>query len=240
MSRRTVVLVHGAWHGAWCWERVGEELEAKGIPVVVPDLPGHGSDPRPPGDLHTDAARVAEVISAVEGPVVLVGHSYGGAVVTEAGVAPSVEHLVYVAAFNLDQDESVMSAAVGKAFGFDPGPVDVLDHVTTGPDGMMTVSADGARLLFYNDCTSEDVDWATRRLCPQPSVALGQTPSAVAWRAKPSTYAVCSDDAIVPPGLQRLLAARAGATVEWPTGHSPFISRPDLVTALLADLSSPA
>jgi len=79
------VLVHGAWHGAWCWEPAVAALAADGISAVAIDLPGHGNDPGPMGDLHGDAAHVAAVLDALSGPVVLVGHAYGGAVITEAG-----------------------------------------------------------------------------------------------------------------------------------------------------------
>src|SRR4249920_292329 len=95
----SVVLVHGAWHGAWCWEPVVDGLCARGIDVVAVDLPGHGEDRGTLTDLHGDAARVREVLDQLEAPVVLVGHSYGGAVITEAGVHPNVHQLVYVAAF---------------------------------------------------------------------------------------------------------------------------------------------
>ena len=89
-NRGIVVLVHGAWHGAWCWERVVDGLAAVAIESVAIDLPGHGEDPGPFSDLHGDAARVRSVLDRINRPVVLLGHSYGGAVVTEAGDHPSV------------------------------------------------------------------------------------------------------------------------------------------------------
>src|SRR5437588_12900158 len=106
----TIVLVHGAWHGAWCWDRVVERLEARGREVVAIDLPGHGDDPGPLTDLHGDADRVRSVLDRLDGDVLLVGHSYGGAVVTEAGTHPAVRRLVYVAAFCLDDGESCAHA----------------------------------------------------------------------------------------------------------------------------------
>src|SRR4030088_1094188 len=104
--KRTVVLVHGAWHGAWCFDRVMPLLEQVGIPAVAGDLPGHGQDPGPLTDLHGDAKRVREVLDGIDGDVVLLGHSYGGAVITEAGVHPAVTHLVYLCAVVPDAEES--------------------------------------------------------------------------------------------------------------------------------------
>jgi len=111
----TVVLVHGAWHGAWCWERVVARLTAAGVPTIAIDLPGHGADDGPLGDLHVDAARVRQALGTAAGPVVLVGHSYGGAVITEAGDYPAVSELVYLAALTLDTGETCGSAAAGEA-----------------------------------------------------------------------------------------------------------------------------
>ncbi len=99
----TVVLVHGAFHGAWCWDRVVPLLEAQGVPVVAFDLPGHGADPRPPGDLHEHGDALRAVLEGIDGPIVVVGHSYGGAVISDgaAGV-DGVVHLVYLAAIVAD------------------------------------------------------------------------------------------------------------------------------------------
>ena len=109
--KRLIVLVHGAWHGAWAWQRVVPLLTSAGVECVALDLPGHGEDGGPFGDLHSDAARVRETLDEFGGDVVLVGHSYGGAVITEARLHPAVQHLVYVAAFALEAGESCVSAA---------------------------------------------------------------------------------------------------------------------------------
>ncbi|HTZ08655.1 MAG TPA: alpha/beta hydrolase [Acidimicrobiales bacterium] len=235
-----VVLVHGAWHGAWCWEPVLGGLADAGVPVRVVELPGHGDDPGPLGDLHGDAAAVRRVLDTVGGPVVLVGHSYGGVVVTEAGDHPAVVHLAYLAAFNLDAGESAMGAAAAltQAAAIDhSGRPDALAWLALADDGTSTVDPEGARVLFYQDCPPDLADWAVARLGPQPMVTLTQEPAAVAWRHRPSTYAVCTEDNIVHPDLQRVLARRADRVVEWPTGHSPFLARPDLVVGLLAALA---
>ena len=101
----TVVLVHGAWMGAWCWDAVTQQLDAAGVANVALENP---SVAHAPSDLHADADNVMQAIDEIGGPVVLVGHSYGGAVVTDAGIHPNVEHIVYLTAFALDDGESVI------------------------------------------------------------------------------------------------------------------------------------
>jgi pimeloyl-ACP methyl ester carboxylesterase len=233
-----VLLVHGAWHGAWCWDPVVAELDARGVRAVALDLPGHGADTGALTDLHGDAERVRHALDDFDEPVVVVGHSYGGVVITEAGVHPNVAHLVYIASFNVDEGETAMGVAVAEsaAAGIDyAGRPDAFAHTHEGEDGTTTVDGEGARVLFYNDCADDVADWAARRLGPHPMVTLSQAPEAVAWRHRPSTYAVCGRDNIVHPELQRILARRADSVVEWPTGHSPFLSRPELVADLLVE-----
>jgi pimeloyl-ACP methyl ester carboxylesterase len=235
----SVVLVHGAWHGAWCWGPVISVLAERDIATLSIDLPGHGNDPGALSDLHGDAERVRQALDGCREPVVLVGHSYGGVVITEAGLHPMVSHLVYIASFNLDEGESAMSAAVTEsdAAALDhSGRPDALGHIHVADDGTSTVDDEGARILFYNDCSAATTDWAVARLGPHPMRTLSQTPRTVAWRHRPSTYAICAFDNIVPPDLQRILARRATTSVEWPTGHSPFLSRPDLVANLLSGI----
>ena len=239
----TVVLVHGAWHGAWCWERVVEGLAARDIRAVAVDLPGHGADPGPPGDLHSDAARVRRTLDGLDGPVVLLGHSYGGAVITEAGDHPEVARLVYLAALALDRDETCATAAAAEAAAAGishRGRPNLGAGFVPGAEGTVTLDPSVAATCLYNDCDPEITAWATARLGPQPLRTLQQTPDAVAWRAKPSTYVVCAEDLAIHPDVQRLLATRCATSVEWDTGHSPFLSRPDAVIGLLAELCAAA
>ncbi len=231
-----VVLVHGAWHGAWCWAPVVDLLRAEGVDVVAVDLPGHGADPGPLTDLHGDAARVREVLDAGAGPAILVGHSYGGAVVTEAGVHPDVVHVVYLAAFALDAGETVSSAF---ADGPDPdgaGRPD-LGAALVFADDRCTVDPALTGEIFFNDVDPHAAAAATAQLGPQPAVTFAQSPAAVAWRERLSTYVVCELDMAIHPGLQERLSRRTTDVVSWPTGHSPFLSRPDLVAELLLRLS---
>jgi pimeloyl-ACP methyl ester carboxylesterase len=235
-----VVLVHGAWHGAWCWERVIAALAQRAIEAVAIDLPGHGDDRGTLTDLHGDADRVRLALDGFDQPVVLVGHSYGGVVVTEAGVHPAVAELFYIASFNLDAGESAMSAAVAESesarIDHSDRP-DALARFRVTDDGTSTVDPEGARILFYNDCAAEVADWAVARLGPHPMATLSQSPDAVAWRHLPSTYAVCTLDNVVHPDLQRILARRADRTLEWVSGHSPFLSQPEVVADAIAELA---
>ena len=233
-SPRTAVLVHGAWHGAWCWQFVGERLDAAGVPYVALDLAGRDRD----AGLDDDAAVVRAALDAIDGDVVLVGHSYGGAVITEAGDHPTVSHLVYLCAFALDDGETCLTAAAGDSATATidhEGRPDMGAGFRVGDDGLVTLDPDVAAACLFNDCEPDVTTWALERLTAQPLRSLQQPPQSVAWRTRPATYAVCADDQAVHPGLQRILARRCATAVEWPTSHSPFLSRPDLVAELIVD-----
>ena len=235
----TIVLVHGAWHGAWCWERLTPLLDAAGVPSIAIDLPGHGDDPGPFTDMHGDADRVRAVLDGLDDDVVLVGHSYGGIVITDAGVQPSVRHLVYVAAFAVDVHESAANAltAEAEAAGVEHTKPGLGDLMQFHDDGTCTLPAEGVAALLYNECDAATQEWAAERLCPQPMVTFTQSPRAVAWRERPSTYVLCEKDRGVPASLQALLARRCTETVVLPTDHSPFAGRPDLLAPILIGLA---
>jgi pimeloyl-ACP methyl ester carboxylesterase len=224
----TVVLVHGAWHGAWCWDLVVRRLDDAGVPNVAVDNPSVELK----STLHEDADNVRFVLDEIDGPVVLVGHSYGGAVVTDAGAHDAVEHLVYIAAFALDADESCMENALVGGEGSD------LAAALRIEDDVISLDPDGARAAFYHDCADDVATASIALLRPQSLTALAGVPRSIAWRDRPSTYVVCTDDRAVPAELQRSAAARATTVVEMPTSHSPFLSRPELVADLLIDLSA--
>jgi len=190
-------------------------------------------------DLHGDAARVRAVLDGIDGDVVLLGHSYGGAVITEAGVHPAVAHLVYLCALALDLDESCGATAIDETKTLShEGRPSLADGWVNDPDGTTTLTPAGAAACLYNDCDTYTVEWAVAHLGPQPMANLAQAPLAVAWRHRPSTYVVCSDDQAIHPGLQHVLADRCTHHRVWPTGHSPFASRPGLLSGLLAELAT--
>jgi pimeloyl-ACP methyl ester carboxylesterase len=234
---RPVVLVHGAWHGAWCWERVVPLLADAGVDATAVDLPsrvnaGFG--------LHEDADHVRAVLDGIGNDVVLLGHSYGGAVITDAGAHPTVGEVIYLCAFALDDGESCMAAAVEQSAAANisfEGRASVEDAFVVHDDGSATLEREGAIAGLYNRCDAATAGWAFDRLTPQPMATLGQSPRAVAWRERPSTYVVCDDDRAVHPDLQRILAKRCDRSLEWPTDHSPFLSAPKLVADLLIGLA---
>ncbi|HVB94905.1 MAG TPA: alpha/beta hydrolase [Acidimicrobiales bacterium] len=237
----TVVLVHGAWHGAWCFDRVMPLLEAAAVPAIAVDLPGHGKDAGPFTDLHGDAARVVSVLDGINGDVVLLGHSYGGAVVTEAGVHPAVKHVVYLCALALDEGESCASALLDESASLSQeGRPDIADGLLFHDDGTSTLTPSAAVACLYNDCDPDTVTWALANLGPHPMESFGQSPSAIAWRERPSTYVVCSEDMVVHPDLQVQLAKRCTQSYVWPTSHSPFASEPERVGSLLVGLAGGA
>lgn len=235
----TLVLVHGAWHGAWCFDRVVPRIRDAGVDVVAVDLPGHGDDAGPFTDLHGDAAHVSRTIDAIDDDVVLVGHSYGGAVITEAGMHDRVRRLVYLCAFALTEEETCFAAATveAEAAGISyEGRPDAADAIVMHEDGTSTLTPAMVAAILYQDCDDATREWALARLGPQPMVTMAQSPSASAWRTKPSTYAVCANDMAVHPQIQRIMAARCTESLEWPTSHSPFLSRPELVADLVIGL----
>jgi pimeloyl-ACP methyl ester carboxylesterase len=235
-----VVLVHGAWHGSWAWDRVVPLVQAAGVLANAVDLPGRGNSHRALGDLHADAGSLTRLLDDYEDDsVILVGHSYGGAVITEAGLHPSVRHLVFIAALPLRSDETCGSAASEEAAGIDhSGRTDLGSGFVQHPDGTITLTPAVARACLYQDVDELTVEWALERLGPQPLIALRQSPDRVAWQDRPSTYVVCANDQAVHPGLQRVLAQRCGTQVEWPTGHSPFLTEPTRVAELLTTLAA--
>ncbi len=221
---KTVVLVHGAWHGSWCWHKVVDGLRDRGVPVVAVDLPLTS--------LHDDVDATTKALDEIDGPIVLCGHSYGGAVITEAGRHPAVEHLVYVTAFTVDEGESPSRAAPDS----NAPATELNDAIVVSEDGAwLTLAHERLPNGLYHDCSEEDTAFALARLRPI-AMSCVTTPAGVpAFRTTPSTYAVCTDDRAVHPELQRAMAARCTSVVEWPTAHSPFFNRPDLVVDLLAE-----
>lgn len=233
-SPRPVVLVHGAWHGAWCFAALQHALDELGVPSYAVDLPGHGASTQSLTDLHGDARHVAEVLAGLGRPAVLVGHSYGGAVVTQAATwHPDVAHVAFLAAFALLEGESV----IGLLRSLPAAEVALAAAVRQCPDGTTVVDADGAVGAFYADCPPQVALAAVARLSPQPGATMGQTVTGSPLGRVPSTYVLCSRDEAVHPDHQAVMAARCDEIVTLDCAHSPFISRVDDVATLLHRLA---
>jgi pimeloyl-ACP methyl ester carboxylesterase len=230
----TVVLVHGAWHGAWCWAALQHALDDRGIPSLAVDLPGHGASTLPLGDLHGDAQHVCEVLDRIGDRAVLVGHSYGGAVITQAAAErDDVTHLVYLAAFVPTVGESVISLLRSM-----PEARTLLDAaVRPGPDGTTVLDPSQAAPALYADCPPGAVTAALSRLSPQPTATVVQPISGSALGRVPSTYVECLRDRAVDPSHQAIMAARCDRTVQFDCDHSPFLSRTEDTAHLLFQLA---
>lgn len=230
---RHVVLVHGAWHGAWCWAALQAELDRRGIASTAIDLPGHGSSTLPLGGLHHDAAHLGTTLDHLQlGDAVLVGHSYGGAVITHAAARrDDLAHLVYIAAFALDDGESVTGAlrsfeqrdvALGGAVRMTTGHTDAtLDDIDL-PCTILDPDAAGAAL--YGSCPEAVVAAALPRLTPQPVATMTEAVAGSPRASLPSTYVRCLQDQAVHPDHQTVMAQRCADQVDIDTDHSPFIS----------------
>ncbi len=235
---RPILLVHGAWHGAWCWATLQAELDRRGLPSYAVDLPGHGLSTLPLGDLHGDAEHVATVLAGLDDEVVLVGHSYGGAVVTQAtgsahAVADRVAHLVYLTGFALDDGESVWGFSRSRP----RLPVALDAAVVDDGDGTTHLDPDAAPAALYGSCSPTAVRAAVARLGPHP-VASFQQPVAGSPRATiMSTYVMCTADQAIHIDLQVELAARCDDTVTFDCDHSPFLAMPVEVADVLEPLT---
>jgi pimeloyl-ACP methyl ester carboxylesterase len=229
--------VHGAWHGAWCWATFQAELDRRGIPSLAIDLPGHGASTQPLTGLHGDAALVGDVLDRLadrgHGDVVLVGHSYGGAVVTEAATGRSdIAHLVYVTAFALDAGESVMGA-LGS---FERHEVDLARAMVVADDGQSsTLNPELAAGALYASCSPEAIAAALPRLSPQSMSSMLEDATGSPRDHIESTYVFCARDRAIHPVHQAELAKRCTHRVDLDTDHSPFVS----AVTELADIIAP-
>lgn len=215
-----VLLVHGAWHGAWAWAEMQAELDRRGVPSLAIDLPGHGASTLPFGDLHGDAAHVTQIIELLARPVVLVGHSYGGAVVTEAaGHTPWARSLVYLAAFALAPGEAVRDVSRSV-----PGDLRLRAATVRREDGTSVLDPAGAAEALYASCPPGVAAAAIARLCPQPIATFTQPVTVDPRSSISSSYVVCSRDEAVHPEAQRMMARRCTTSVELDTDHSPHVS----------------
>ncbi|MFE9673892.1 alpha/beta fold hydrolase [Streptomyces sp. NPDC006259] len=225
----TVVLVHGAFADAASWSGVVAELQRDGIPVIAPPNPLRG--------LASDAAYVASVAAQIDGPVVLVGHSYGGALITVAGTAENVVALVYVAAYVLEEGESL--GELQGRFPLSPLVSNLKQWTYPVPGGEpaveVTIAEDAFPSVFAADVPAEVTKILAAAQRPLAAAAFEETATAAAWRTKPAWALVAGADNAINPEVERFGAKRADATIVELEGasHAVAVSRPKEVADLI-------
>jgi pimeloyl-ACP methyl ester carboxylesterase len=218
---RNIVLVHGGFVDGSGWEGVYRALKKDGFKVSIVQ--------NPTISLANDVEVTKRVIAAQDGPVVLVGHSYGGAVITEAGNDPKVEALVYIAAFAPDAGESVNTLIK------DPVPGAPVPPILPPQDGFLLLDRTKFAASFAGDLNPEQAAFMADSQVPWGVEALAGTISQPAWKSKPSWYLVSTEDRMIPPPAQRFMSKRAGASVVEAVGsHSIYVSQPAAVAGLIA------
>jgi pimeloyl-ACP methyl ester carboxylesterase len=216
----SVVLVHGGFVDGSGWEGVYKILKKDGYSVSVVQ--------NPTVTLEDDVAVTRRVIGSQKGPVILVGHSYGGAVITEAGNDPKVVGLVYVTAFAPDKGESVSTLIK------DAPPGAPVPPILAPQDGYLFLDKAKFPASFAADVDPKTAAFMADSQVPWGVGALGGVISEPAWKAKPSWYLVAADDKMIPPPAQRLMSQRAGSTVvEVPGSHAIYVSNPSAVASLI-------
>lgn len=227
----TVLLVHGAFADAASWSGVIAELQGHGIPVIAPPNPLRG--------LASDAAYVASVAAQIDGPVVLVGHSYGGALITVAGVTENVVGLVYVAAYALEEGESL--GELQGRFPLSPLVANLKQWTYPVPDGEpaveVTIAEDAFPSVFATDVPADVTRVLAAAQRPLAAAAFEETAAAAAWKTRPSWALIAGADEAINPEVERFGAKRAGATVVELEGasHAVAVSRPKEVADLIRD-----
>ncbi|MFI5047145.1 MAG: alpha/beta fold hydrolase [Acidimicrobiia bacterium] len=241
------VLIHGGFHGAWCWDRTIPELERLGHEAIAIDLPGHGRrvDEESRHDLRREA-----IVSVLEPGDVLVGHSGGGYDITlgAAGASQLVSHLVYLAAGLPLEGHSILEATGGKAEESEDGELEVkqlmtdetgmLQFIRPNADGRLEcIDFQGAWDFFYHDCDEATARWAYEQLSPGPHASYSLEPVSVPryWEANlPRSYILCLRDRAKPHAMSVEVARRLGVEpIPIDTSHSPFLSRPAELAELL-------
>jgi len=224
-----VVLVHGAWADGSCWSAVIEDLQGQGYNVTAPQFPETS--------LADDVARLRQVLAVQDGPTIVAGHSYGGQIMTALGTdAPNVIGLVYIAAFGLDEGESI-GALLEQ--GGPPSPA--IANMRADEQGFGWLPEDDFVAHFAGDIdpVKAKVMYAVQQ--PIALSAFGEVMGVPAWKALPSWFMVATQDEAVPPDAERQFAARMGATtVEVASGHVAMVSHPEDVVSLITDAAANA
>jgi pimeloyl-ACP methyl ester carboxylesterase len=226
-SISNVVLVHGGFVDGSGWEGVYNDLKGAGYNVTIVQ--------NPTLSLEDDVAVTKRAIAAQDGPVVLVGHSYGGVIVTEAGNDPNVTALVYIAAFAPDKGESVSSLIAN------PPPGAAVPPILPPQDGFLFLDREKFAESFAADVPAEKAAFMADSQVPWGVNALGGSITEPAWKSKPSWYLIATDDKMIPPPAQHFMSERAGSTVVEVAGsHSVYVSQPAAVSSLIQEAAKGA
>lgn len=235
----TYVLIHGAWHGGWCWDKVVPLLRKKGHKVEAPDLPGHGKDKTPIREVSLQgyADRVCKVLDAQSEPVILLGHSMGGIVISQtAEYRPEkIKTLVYLTAFLLQNGEFMLQVGGGDTEAL------ILPNLVMAEDqSFATVKEEAIKQVFYGDCSDEDVARAKKLLVPQAAAPFG-TPINITEKnfgRIPRVYIECLRDRAISPSVQKKMyeTLPCRKVVSMDTSHSPFFSAPEALVDHLVSL----
>ncbi len=217
---KNVVLVHGGFVDGAGWEGVYQILKKDGYNVTVVQ--------NPTVTLEDDVAATRRALAAQDGPTILVGHSYGGAVITEAGNDPKVAGLVYITAFALDKGESVNTLIQSAPPGAPVPPI------LPPQGGFLFLDRAKFAASFAADVSKEKAQFMADSQVPWGLGAVAGTITSPAWKAKPSWYLIVTEDKMIPPDAQRMMAKRAGATVAETKGsHAIYVSHPEVVAGLI-------
>jgi pimeloyl-ACP methyl ester carboxylesterase len=222
----TVLLVHGAWHNGKGFARLQAALAARGINSQTVELTSVGTADATLGDMYSDAAILKTAVSKIDGDCVVLGHSYGGVVITE-GVsdATNVKKLIYLTAFMLDAGETLYAAC---------GSVDPAWWQVASDQSRLTAGTPAE--IFYNTCAPEIAAAAVKELRTQSLPAFNQPLTKVAWKEIPSAYIICEADNAIPLFAQEAMSGRANEVVRMKTDHSPFLSAPEELAGVIEGL----
>jgi pimeloyl-ACP methyl ester carboxylesterase len=237
----TLLLVHGAWHGGWCWRRVVPLLEAKGHKVIAPDLPGHGDDGTSTASVtlksYTD--RICEIAGRQSEPVILIGHSMGGVAITQAAedCPKGIRALVYMCAF-LPRNGDSLTTWASQDFESKVNPT----ALEIGADGITVVKTDSAREAFYLQCSDEDIAFAQARLVPQSPAPISTPVKTTPERCGriPRYYIECARDRAITLKLQRAMQKESPCrqTFSIDTDHSPSFSKPPELVQIFDEIAT--
>jgi pimeloyl-ACP methyl ester carboxylesterase len=222
MTPPRLLLVHGAFHGAWCWDRLTPELERLGVACQTVDLPFTSRE--------DDVAAVRRAIDSSDDRVAVLGHSLGGVVISAAAADDgrpygACSSLIFLTAF---------MAALGQSVDF--SGASGIGEIQLG-ETTSSIDPDAARRIFYHRCSAQDADWAVSQLRAMPTSVLAAPPTpSPAWEVLPSTYIVCTDDQILSVSAQEEMAGNADRSAYIDSDHSPFLSCPKALAELLRDI----